>query len=204
MKIISGPCSQRHFLLHGVGRPHLRPVPGLRLRGGGGAGEWGGGGQGDLRVLSGCWGEQGRGDQDRPGQTPAAEPGRGGGAGRPGRPGGGLQCGAVWPGQVWAARLSLWGRGDPCQPDQVARGIVNTGHYCFSKKLFSTIPRSRTPQLVMLTFDDSLNDLNRKLYESIFQVTRNIVNVLEKSKRLNFSLRSDGTPTGVPSPPHST
>ena len=32
----------------------------------------------------------------------------------------------------------------------------------------------RTPQLVILTFDDSLNDLNKKLYESIFHPIRRL------------------------------
>ena len=33
----------------------------------------------------------------------------------------------------------------------------------------------RLPQLVILTFDDSLNDLNKKLYESIFHPIRRLV-----------------------------
>ena len=31
---------------------------------------------------------------------------------------------------------------------------------------------SRTPQLVVLTFDDSVNDLNKRLYQDIFHPSR--------------------------------
>ena len=45
--------------------------------------------------------------------------------------------------------------------------------YLYSLQHFAgNISSVKTPQLVILTFDDSLNDLNKKLYESIFHPIR--------------------------------
>ena len=44
--------------------------------------------------------------------------------------------------------------------------------HCGGPDLPGNLTSRDTPQLVILTFDDSLNDLNRKLYESIFHPIR--------------------------------
>ena len=78
--------------------------------------------------------------------------------------------------------------------------------HCGGDEIPSNLTRSRTPQLVMLTFDDSLNDLNRKLYESIFQVTRDLFMFILKRHHLMFvyfSLQSGGILTAVQSLPLS-
>ena len=44
--------------------------------------------------------------------------------------------------------------------------------HCGGPEVPGNLTRAKTPQLVILTFDDSLNDLNKKLYESIFHPIR--------------------------------
>ena len=44
--------------------------------------------------------------------------------------------------------------------------------HCGGTQIPGNLSASKTPQLVVLTFDDSLNDLNKKLYESIFHPIR--------------------------------
>jgi len=44
--------------------------------------------------------------------------------------------------------------------------------HCGGSDIPGNISSVKTPQLVILTFDDSLNDLNKKLYESIFHPIR--------------------------------
>ena len=44
--------------------------------------------------------------------------------------------------------------------------------HCGGPEVPGNLSSRNTPQLVMLTFDDSLNDLNKKLYESIFHPIR--------------------------------
>ena len=49
--------------------------------------------------------------------------------------------------------------------------------HCGGKEVPLNISARRLPQLVILTFDDSLNDLNKKLYESIFHPIRRFCRV---------------------------
>ena len=49
------------------------------------------------------------------------------------------------------------------------------GCHCGGPDTPRNISARRLPQLVILTFDDSLNDLNKKLYESIFHPIRRLV-----------------------------
>lgn len=40
---------------------------------------------------------------------------------------------------------------------------------CRCCKILGGIPVEKTPQIVLLTFDDAVNDLNKQLYEDLFE-----------------------------------